>query len=45
MYVHNSDNTCVSGIKVKRRVKYLGIDMKSGTERLHQNFQTKLDKI
>jgi len=45
LYVHDSDKVSLDGIKVKHQVKYLEIDIcKSGSERLHKNFQPRIDK-
>ncbi len=44
--MNDSDKTCIEGIKVKRCVKYLGVDIcRSGSDRLLHNFQPRLDQI
>uniref|UniRef100_A0A9J8DK74 Reverse transcriptase domain-containing protein n=1 Tax=Cyprinus carpio carpio TaxID=630221 RepID=A0A9J8DK74_CYPCA len=46
LYVHDSNKNSVDGILVKRHVKYLGVDIcKSDADRLHHNFQPRLDNI
>lgn len=46
LYVHDSNNSSVDGIKVKCHVKYLGVDIcRSDSDRLHHNFQPRLDNI
>ncbi|KAI2650693.1 hypothetical protein H4Q32_000737 [Labeo rohita] len=46
LYVHDSNKNSVNGIKVKRHVKYLGVDIsRSDSDHLHHNFQPRLDYI
>ncbi len=45
MAVHNLDDSCISGIQVKRVVRYLGIVIsKSASERIAIHFTQKITK-
>ncbi len=46
VYVNDSNKYYLDGIKVKCHVKYLGVDIyRSDSDRLHLNFQPRLDNI